>query len=232
MFARKTLLVVGAGASREAGLPIGEELAAKICSLLFFEFEFGRLKKGSEEMLQNLRLVCGENPNLNEHLKAARQITEGVRLVSSIDNYIDTHRNDPRIALCGKAAILHAIADAEASSLLKVDKSRHPSRMNFDQLEKTWYRDFGKLLVDRVRVSDIDSIFDNLTIICFNYDRCLEQFITYWLASVYAIEPETVAGLLAEKFHIIRPYGSIGTMRDVAFEREQPASTSAHSSRT
>jgi hypothetical protein len=34
MFGRKTLFILGAGASKEAGLPIGTELAYKISELL------------------------------------------------------------------------------------------------------------------------------------------------------------------------------------------------------
>ena len=55
------------------------------------------------------------------------------------------------------------------------------------------------------------SVFENVTIICFNYDRCIEQFLTYWLISVYGISygdaQELVAGL-----KILRPYGAVAPL--------------------
>ncbi len=46
MFAKKTLIIVGAGASKEVGLPTGEDLASEIAAMLEFRFDFGRLVEG------------------------------------------------------------------------------------------------------------------------------------------------------------------------------------------
>ena len=54
MFTRKTVLIVGSGASREVGLPTGPELAVRIGGLLNFEFEFGNLKNGGSDFIQGL----------------------------------------------------------------------------------------------------------------------------------------------------------------------------------
>jgi NAD-dependent SIR2 family protein deacetylase len=47
MFRSKTLFVVGAGASSEAGLPTGYELKNKIAELLNFHFEHFEQQSGS-----------------------------------------------------------------------------------------------------------------------------------------------------------------------------------------
>ena len=39
---------------------------------------------------------------------------------------------------------------------------------------------------------DADQVFSNLAIICFNYDRCVEQFLIHWLARAYALQFEEV----------------------------------------
>lgn len=44
---KKLVLVVGAGASNEIGLPLGSELKKKIATVLNHQYEFGQLKRGS-----------------------------------------------------------------------------------------------------------------------------------------------------------------------------------------
>ena len=89
MISNNTLLVVGAGASKEAGLPIGSELAEQIARLLTYRFDFGQLQSGDEVFLRVLsRDLKDTTATLNDYLSVASQISKGVRLVNSIDNYI------------------------------------------------------------------------------------------------------------------------------------------------
>jgi hypothetical protein len=50
MFQSKTLFVVGAGASKEAGLPIGEELTDRIATLLKLHADYRSLKSGDDRI--------------------------------------------------------------------------------------------------------------------------------------------------------------------------------------
>lgn len=43
VFRAKTLLVIGAGASFEVGLPVGHNLLASIAEMTHFQFEWNRL---------------------------------------------------------------------------------------------------------------------------------------------------------------------------------------------
>ena len=101
MLRNKTLLVIGAGASLEAGLPLGIELSKQISAKLYFEFDSG-LRKGDHVFFEALRQNSNGNDELNERLQACRRIHTGIQLARSIDNYIDSHRNDFSVALCGK----------------------------------------------------------------------------------------------------------------------------------
>ena len=65
------------------------------------------------------------------------------------------------------------------------------------------------MLVEGRPAQDADQVFSNLAIICFNYDRCVEQFLIHWRARAYALQFEEVRPLLA-KLPILRPYGKIG----------------------
>jgi len=112
------------------------------------------------------------------------------------------------IGRIGRPAIIYSILQSERQSLLHVSTAHHPPRMDFGQLDKTWYLQFGRLLVDQVPLPSIEQIFDNLTVICFNYDRCIEEFLAYYLASVYALRIGD-ARVLVERLVILRPYGCI-----------------------
>jgi hypothetical protein len=63
-----------------------------------------------------------------------------------------------------------------------------------------------------VASENLDKSFDNLCIINFNYDRCVEQFLFYALQHLYQID-EKRAGHLMERLTIFHPYGQVGFMQ-------------------
>lgn len=67
MIRRKTVFIVGAGASAEAKLPIGYELKTKIAHMLSFEFEYGMRigDKGDGKLFDMLRVELGGLPLLS-----------------------------------------------------------------------------------------------------------------------------------------------------------------------
>jgi hypothetical protein len=93
----------------------------------------------------------------------------------SIDNFIDAHRENAALQLCGKLGISQAILEAETASKLNWDETKGES---FDppRLSNTWYVRFFQLLTENIRKEDIAALFDNILFITFNYDRCIEPF--------------------------------------------------------
>jgi hypothetical protein len=64
---------------------------------------------------------------------------------------------------------------------------------------------------------DVSKIFDNVSFIVFNYDRCVEHFLYHGLQKLYGIGERDAAAILAE-LNIIHPYGQVGDYLDgVAF---------------
>jgi hypothetical protein len=113
------------------------------------------------------------------------------RRLSSIDNFIDAHRDDERVKLCGKLGIALAILKAERHSKLFLNQY-HRDSLNHHGLGDTWYSRFFQLLTQNVANDKIEDIFKNIAFITFNYDRCIEQFLFYSLQTYYAI-PEANA---------------------------------------
>jgi hypothetical protein len=210
MFQPNTLFVIGAGASAEVGLPLGKGLAQQTSKLLAFKFEFGRLIEGNQNFFERMTKSLSDKNAIDKYLKAAAQIADGVCRVKSIDRYIDTHQHNEQVIACSKTAIVYSILCAERASLLYADV---PARGEayFSNLDKTWFTEFGSMLVEGVPLSKVDLIFKDIKIICFNYDRCIEEFLAYWLSSVYAVELSRSRDIV-KTLRILRPYGGIGPL--------------------
>jgi len=211
MFKEKTVFVVGAGASAEVDMPVGSQLADAISEAMYFEFEFGRLSRGDDFTLSAWRQHFNEIDIVNEHLAAARKIHDGLFLANSIDNYLHTHQDDPRVQFCGKFAIARTILAAERNSRLYVDQPGRDDALRVKDFEGTWYVEFAKILMDGRRKTEIGDLFKGIAIVCFNYDRCIEFFLTHAIRSLYGIpleEAEEIIGTL----EIYHPYGSLGPL--------------------
>ena len=129
----------------------------------------------------------------------------------SIDNYIDAHQGDENIKLCGKLAIVESILESEKNSNLYVKDSAY-STINFHKLEKNWYTSLFKILSEGVVRSNLESIFDKISFISFNYDRCIEHFFVNALQIYYQI-PRNEAQELTSKLKVIHPYGTVGPLQ-------------------
>lgn len=224
MLKDKTLLVIGAGASAEFGLPIGFELAERISKRLYFRFDFGRLEQGDERFLDSLRRGFRDSDTLNEHLKLAREISDGIYLTSSIDNYIDTHRHDGRVGRLGKACIVQEILAAERSSNLFVDRSKSRDPLNFRDLripkhidgdgnKEPWLVQLVRILIERVPLEMVGDVLNDLMIVSFNYDRCISYCLAQALSQVYHID-EASSKKIVDKLAIVYPYGTITQQPD------------------
>jgi hypothetical protein len=143
----KTTFVVGAGASKEFGLPIGAELALKISDKLNVLFDdWGReMVKGDRDLFYNVtRGAAQDGQNLNAWQQAAWLIRDGIILAHSIDDFLDAHQHDKRVVEYGKAAIAKCILEAESESTLFFDRSARsvipgrPPTIDMRQCASSW----------------------------------------------------------------------------------------------
>ncbi|MBT5868651.1 MAG: hypothetical protein HOH38_07430 [Nitrospinaceae bacterium] len=213
MFKEKTVFVVGAGASSEYGLPVGIELANTIASLMRFEFDFGQLQEGDRKILNVLKhKFNNQNEPVNSHLQAARRISEGVTQTDSIDQYLYIHGDDEEAIFCGKAAVVRAILEAEKESNLYYDLTAHPQMIDFENLNNHWLKPFFTQLIAGRQKAHLNEIFRGITIICFNYDRCIEHYLIHALQKAYFIPPSEAAKLVS-LLEIFYPYGKVGELK-------------------
>jgi len=213
MFRAKTVLVIGAGASVEVGLPVGEGLLNKIAELTHIKFDPYRQTSGDHVIVDALKGILNEGRDvklLNEHLHAAWQLGESAKQALSIDNVIDA-LEDSRIELVGKLGIVRAILLAESSSHYFRHLNNDLGKIDISKFSETWYSSFTKILTENKKKSEIKDIFSNIEIINFNYDRCLEHYLPFSLSSYYGVDQGVIREAM-QSLIIHRPYGVSGRL--------------------
>ncbi|KAF0120272.1 MAG: hypothetical protein FD152_4214 [Xanthobacteraceae bacterium] len=208
MLREKTVFVVGAGASREFGLPMGAELIDHICQILKFRSGYNNFE-GDPEAYQAVRSLSERGEELNAVLQACRAIEQGAPLFMSIDHFVNTHEKDRFIVDVAKVAIGYAILRAEAQSKLMVDYRNVTNLLNVRKIDDTWITRLVRMISSGLKLDALADIFSRSSFICFNYDRCIEHFLWNAVRVMYRLsEPD--ANSLMSTLQIVHPYGVIG----------------------
>jgi hypothetical protein len=216
MFKRRTLFIVGAGASQEVDFPLGTTLAKSIGQKLIRHVD-DETREASYNDYELYRQLGRTFPSeINEYFVAARRITEGIQLANSIDDFLNIHSADDRVKTVGKAAIVRSILGAERDSDLYVDQSNIYNKLDFAKVENTWFVKLMRVLGPDVPLKYVDALFDQVMFIVFNYDRCLEHFLIHALQALYGITVEAAKKIVAN-ISIVHPYGTVGELESVPF---------------
>jgi hypothetical protein len=216
MFRRPTVFIVGAGASREVNLPLGNELKNRIATALNIRFQgFNELISGSRLIADCLRRHALEvqQRDINYLLRHCWEIVAGMPGAISIDNYLDQRGQDADREICAKLAIVETISEAERNSLLFIDPRERDQELDFAQIEaaRAYLVPLGRMVTSGARPNDLERMFENLTIVTFNYDRCIEHFFLRRLMNQYWLN-EQAAAVFARRLRVHHVYGSIGTL--------------------
>lgn len=213
MFKRRTLFVLGAGASKEVGLPVGVELAQEIRKKMDIRFERGFDPIGDGDFDLFSQVIHNRRDEAQSFQDAAWLIRDGLAFSQSIDDFLDQHRTNEYVNLYGKAAIVKTVLEAEQKSDLFVPGHGLAGSFNPDKCANTWFVKFMYMLGRGVPKEDVRQIFDNVRFIIFNYDRCVEHFLLNALQKAYGINNREAQDI-ADDLSIIHPYGVVG---DVPF---------------
>ena len=206
---KRSTYIIGAGASYELGLPTGEELKSIIADLLNINFNLHTQTSGDSQIVDALKPYSkSKNEDLNLYRKECIHISKNMPLSISIDNFIDTQKGNEKLELCGKMGIVQSIIQAEKNCLLYQKRNQ---LIDFSELSKTWYLSFFKTITENCVIEDLPKRLKLITLIIFNYDRCLEHFLINALQGYYRID-NTEAITLISNIKIIHPYGTIGPL--------------------
>ena len=149
MISRKTVLILGAGASQPYGFPLGRPLLNRICQLLGPEHH----KNAHHKVLIDL----GHSPSeVEEFWNELRHSDWG-----SVDEFLE--KNHDKYIDIGKHAIASALIPFEDHNCL------FPPQAPTNH----WY----KQLVEELDVQSEDVCDNQLAVLTFNYDRSLEEYL-------------------------------------------------------
>ncbi len=212
MFTSPTVIVIGAGASAEVGLPVGETLKSEIARALSFGTNGVAITSGDREIYAAIMRYCQLTSihDINGTMRTARDLASLSLLGTSIDNVLHSHSHNPIMVAIGKIAIARMILLAEHNSKLKmaVDDGYN---LNQELIKDSWYPQFWSLLSEMSLATSPADAFRNLTIISFNYDRCVELFLFSATRKFFRISDEEAARAMSG-LRILHPYGSLGPL--------------------
>lgn len=214
---KKLLALIGAGASKELGLPIGSELKENIARLLRIEFDDwgSKLQRGDYSICEALRnhatTIYDGQRLINPFLADLHHISDAMPQAISIDHFINDQRGRDNIEICGKLGITRAILQSEKSSSLYLKNERREDRIDFSTTEASWLNPFARIITQSCTSNDLLNRFANIALIIFNYDRCVEHFLYHWLQSYYKVD-QRLAAELVQSIDIYHPYGTVGPL--------------------
>ena len=102
MFHPDTLLIIGAGAGVDLNMPTGKGLTPIIADKLDIKFrKFNELFSGNPEIWAALNRAA-QGGDSSPYQDASRSISAGMPLANSIDSYLDNHKDNAIVQVCGK----------------------------------------------------------------------------------------------------------------------------------
>jgi len=211
-----TTFVVGAGASFDFGFPLGEGLTKQISNSLILN---NTARSDAAELMRTALSILPRRSDVRiatvELYRQAPILRAGLGTASSIDAFLDSRHDDGAIELLGKMAIGACLITAErACSPLRPRRPGEP--IDISASESSWIaRLFRTVLAPGVKKSHLERIFENVSFIVFNYDRCIEHYLTHALASHFTIDLDTAASVVRDRLNIVHPYGSLGPLHGV-----------------
>ena len=187
MIKKKTVFVLGAGASEPYGFPSGERLTDQICREL--------RNPGAPAPLA--KFIIGTKFSESAVRDFADRLDKAGRL--SIDEFLQGHPKDKDLA---KLAIARVLVPLENDTLIN---PRAP--LPAGQIDRRWYRDFfDRLLTSSSGRCSIKA--NNLSVVTFNLDRSFERALFLFAQANCAADG--APGRIAQEVPIYHVHGRIG----------------------
>jgi len=214
----ETVLVIGAGASVNVGLPTGVQLKSKIKKALDFEFAsgFGEQVGGDKRIGKSLIDYCiAEKLDFDHYYKKAGQVRNKLDGADSIDEFLSSLRHEKDLSLIAKLSIASILLEDERkSNIFKYVQSQNDT-VDFSLLtnteKKSWHVPFFRWLNKGFNLDELAERFKKLTLIIFNYDRCVEYFLFVTLKNFHSLSDVQTLKLMGN-IEIIHPYGTLGNL--------------------
>ncbi len=216
MSKEKHVFIIGAGASVELDFPDGQKLAAKIGPMVTFSHDPAYSERGDRhhiwDAITHFEVRRNISHDLTRYVEAGERIARGMPQAPSIDSYMASNAADTDVDLIGRLAIVRAILVAESQCPLVIKRNdRGVAFMDFGSVGNTWLNRFWHRLANGCVVDDLAAKLRKCTLVIFNYDRCVEQFLYHAIQNYYNVKPD-VAQTIMGNLNIYHPYGTVGRL--------------------
>jgi len=204
MITRKTVLVLGAGASAPYGFPVGKQLARDITQLAIQLREAIQRDAGVVPFADVAMLMLG-NGTLD--IADVRDFPEAFRDsgCSTVDEFVEAKGNH-RFLRFVKVATIHLLTQHERVQDLFPDDDA-VRRLHGEEVD--WYRYlFGFLRTP----NPTDFAHNQLKVITFNFDRSFEYRLFLMVRASYGLSAED-AGRLVAAIPVFHVHGALGGPR-------------------
>ena len=114
--------------------------------------------------------------------------------------------------MCGKLTIARSILKHESQSKLFFSTDNIYNTLDFNRIRDSWLIRFWQMLGTGTATEDIANSLDHISIINFNYDRCIEQFFIQALRSLDRWSEKEAHEFVYNRMQIFHPYGVIGRL--------------------
>jgi hypothetical protein len=214
---QRTLLILGAGSSRDFDFPLGPDLTQRIADAVTFDLSGFKPSGGHPTIGARLEHMRFHQPEVFNHwVTACEYIRRNIHLASSVDRFIESNRDDQNVVTLCKFAVALIIADCERKSPFGRANDEVRTYFDFGQLKNVWATKFFHHLHAGVARAELNDIFSNVRVVTFNYDRVLECFLKTSIENFYRLTaPE--AQKVVDSLELVHVYGSLGSL-----SRDQP----------
>lgn len=186
MIIKPTVFVIGAGASLPYGLPLGIDLATRVCTKVAAD-DFQRELKGMG--------IAVDRAAAKNLIYAFRQSG-----CNSLDEFVQSEGNRQYLELV-KAGIVEILTRMEFDAWLYPELNKKKSLTDVDWVAYL----FGHL-----RTPNIDDVPRNtVKFVTFNFDRSFERKLFMLLRSSYGV-PDAVAAEIRSRIPILHLHGCLG----------------------
>jgi hypothetical protein len=202
MLSGPTVLVLGAGSSVDFSMPVGSELAADIAQRLDLRARY-------------------PGDGYRSFVQAGQKLASVLPAFSSIDDCLYTHGEDDKVRLMGKMAIARIIAERENQSWLgNLWGSNAEREIALGRMWGGWAQRLVRILATGLRAAERDQLFQSLTLVTFNYDRCAETAFFHAVRRTFDVASDEAARIMS-RLQVVRPYGGLGQLPWAGREGEQ-----------
>jgi hypothetical protein len=87
----------------------------------------------------------------------------------------------------------------------------YPQRLNIPNIQESWLYPFFQILTENCSANELPHRLSRVAVVCFNSDRCIEQFM-YHAFQVYYKNDGKRSKEALDNLTIIHPYGSTGKL--------------------